>query len=242
MRVLVVDDEASLRMTLLANLELEGLDAAEASSGIQALAMLEREHFDLVLSDVQMPGMNGVDLFERVRAIRPGLPVVLMTAFAAEDLVRRAQEHGVYTVLAKPFDVDDAVATLRRASRLPIVVVLDDTANVADSTAAALEAQGIRARAAYDAESTLALIRSGEVDVCLVDLVLGDTDGARVVRDILSVDPTIRCIAISGHNVPDLLRGVVSAGAVACMRKPVAIPELMRTIASARSATRGRAA
>jgi DNA-binding NtrC family response regulator len=229
-------------MTLTANFELEGFEVAEASSAQQALEMLERDTFDLVLSDVQMPGMNGVDLYERIRALRPGLPVVLMTAFAAEDLLRRAQERGIYAVLPKPFAVEHALDTVRRAGRLPAVLVVDDAANVADSTAAALEAEGVRARAAYEAESALTLVRSGDVDVCVVDLVLGATDGAEVVHRILALDPTIRCIAISGHNVPDLLRRVVSAGAHTCMRKPVAIPDLVRTIAVVRSEDRGRAA
>src|SRR5271166_5091781 len=99
MRILLVDDEQSLLMTLAANLELDGLDVTTAESGQRALELFESEPFDLVLSDIRMPGMNGVDLFRRIRAQRPECPVVLMTAFALEGLVQEAIAEGVFTVL-----------------------------------------------------------------------------------------------------------------------------------------------
>src|SRR5512140_1747134 len=104
-RVLIVDDESSLLMTLAANLELEGFDVVEASTPQRALELVRSQHFDLVLSDIRMPGMSGVDLFHAIRATHPQMPVILMTAFALEAMVRDAIEHGVYTVLAKPFEI-----------------------------------------------------------------------------------------------------------------------------------------
>src|SRR5215471_5132373 len=99
MRILLVDDEQSLLLTLAANLELDGFDVTTAESGEHALKLFEREAFDLVLSDITMPGMSGIDLFRRVRSQRPECPVVLMTAFALEGMVRDAICEGVFTIL-----------------------------------------------------------------------------------------------------------------------------------------------
>ena len=69
--ILVVDDEESLRITLAANLELSGFEVVEAANGTQALEILENRAFDVVLSDIRMPGMNGVELFQK-RSSRRG--------------------------------------------------------------------------------------------------------------------------------------------------------------------------
>ncbi|HUS67503.1 MAG TPA: response regulator, partial [Kofleriaceae bacterium] len=76
--VLLVDDEEGLRTTLAANLELDGFDVVEAADGIEALAHARRRAFDLVVTDIRMPGMNGVDLFRAIRGLHPRVPVVLM--------------------------------------------------------------------------------------------------------------------------------------------------------------------
>src|SRR6185437_3367023 len=95
MRILIVDDERPILLTLAANLELDDFEVATAESGAAALELLARETFDLVLSDVRMPGMNGVELFRRIRQLRPDCPVVLMTGFAIEGLVYDAVAEGV---------------------------------------------------------------------------------------------------------------------------------------------------
>src|SRR5262245_20180328 len=144
-RILVVDDEHKLRMTIAANLELEGFEVVEAEHGEAALALVKTQHFDLVLSDVRMPGMNGVDLFRRVHELNPTLPVILMTAFALEGIVQEALREGAFTLLPKPFEIEHLVAALSSAMRGPVIVIVDDIKSVAESTAAALSSIGVRA-------------------------------------------------------------------------------------------------
>ena len=90
MRVLIVDDERSLLLTLVANLELEGFEVVAASDGARALELVREQRFDLLLTDVRMPGMNGVDLFRQIRRVCPQMPVILMTAYAVETLIDEA--------------------------------------------------------------------------------------------------------------------------------------------------------
>jgi DNA-binding NtrC family response regulator len=102
MRILVVEDEESLRITLAANLELEGYEVVEAQNGKEAIELLGQQKFDLVLSDIRMPKATGVDVLLYAKQHHPGLPVVLMTAYAMEDQVRKAVSEGVFAVLKKP--------------------------------------------------------------------------------------------------------------------------------------------
>jgi CheY-like chemotaxis protein len=236
-RVLVVDDEESMRVTLAANLELEGHEVVEAATGEEALRLARERPVDVVLADIRMPGLHGVELARHLRRERPGLPVVLMTAFAQENLVEDALAEGVFTVLHKPFDVAHLLRTLRRAALAPEVLVVDDSPDVAEATVEGLRLCGVRAQAVFDGDEALERMRTGKIDVCVVDLVMPGMTGAQVVERLRGSGQPVAFIAVSGHEVPEMMRQVAALGDVACMRKPISIRELAQTIAR----TRGRA-
>jgi CheY-like chemotaxis protein len=233
-RVLLVDDEGPLRVTLAANLELEGFEVIEAASGEEALDLAERKPFDLVLTDIRMPGMSGVDLFRALRKRDVKAPVVLMTAFALEGLIQEALGEGAFTILPKPFEVAHVVRTLSRAAREPLVLVVDDTASVTTSTVEALRATGIRCEPASSGEEALRLVGERDIDVCVVDMVLPTMSGSDVVEQLRREHPEVTLIAVSGHQVPEMIRKVLSLGADTFLNKPFAFPELIRAIAHAR--------
>jgi DNA-binding NtrC family response regulator len=235
-RVLVVDDEVSLRVTLAANLELEGFEVAEADGGEQALAILEKEKFDLVLSDIRMPHMTGVELLHVVRKRFPDLPVVLMTAFALEGLTKDAIGNGAFTIVPKPFEIASVVEALVRASRRPAVLVVDGTKEGSMATATLLQASGIRARAAFDAKSALQAVRDDAVDVCVLELSLCETSDPLMITRLHEADPGIVVIAVSGGAAPELLRRAAQQGAFAFVQRPFRTDEMLELIAKARLA------
>jgi DNA-binding NtrC family response regulator len=237
-RILLVDDEAGLRTTLAANLELEGYEVIEAGSAEEALQKVGGLRFDLVLTDIRMPGMNGVDFFRELRRRHVDAPVVLMTGFALEDLIADGLAEGAFTVLPKPFDVQHAVDTLARAAKRPLVLVVDDTESVATTTADALRACGLRAISVLDGEAALAAVARNDVDLCVVDMVLPGMSGAEVVEKLRSRNPPVSAIAISSHDVPEMIRQVSAAGAFQFVRKPFSMPDLIRLIAKARGVAR----
>lgn len=106
-RALVVDDDAGVRESAAALLEADGWEVAQAADGRQALAALERGRFDVVLTDVVMPDMDGYQLFQEVKRLRPGTPVALMTAFYydREHVIKRSRIEGLDAVIfKKPVD------------------------------------------------------------------------------------------------------------------------------------------
>ena len=104
-RALVVDDDRMLARTLGEILELKGWSVRVATSGAEAVNVAAREPFDVVLMDIKMPGMDGVDAFKAMKQSRPDIRVILMTAYTAEERIREAQRAGVMRVLPKPLDV-----------------------------------------------------------------------------------------------------------------------------------------
>lgn len=238
MRILVVDDEHSLLMTLAGNLELDGFDVTTAENGERALELFEAQSFDLVFSDVRMPGMNGVDLFRKIRAIRPECPVVLMTAFAVEGLVREAIAEGVFTVLPKPFEPDRVVVALTRAIKSPTVLVIDGEPPVGAATTEALRASGVRAELEQDEEHAVLAVQGGNVDVCVIDLGLRGVSATTIMNKLRAIEPSIIHIALAGHDVPALMRQAAAGGSFVCLRKPVDPAELVEVIARARGQLR----
>ncbi|MBD3847355.1 MULTISPECIES: sigma-54 dependent transcriptional regulator [Bosea] len=120
--ILVVDDEERLADVLAAALEDLGYRATAVTSAQAALAELEQAHFDLVLTDLRLPVMGGRALLREARSRWPGKPVVVLTAFATvRDAVELVKE-GAFDYIAKPFEMEDVAATIRRALRLAEVV------------------------------------------------------------------------------------------------------------------------
>jgi DNA-binding NtrC family response regulator len=233
-RVLVVEDEPSLLFTLVANLELEGFEVSCASNGEEALSVLREKPFDLVLTDIRMPGMSGVELYHGVRRLGLDVPVVLMTAYAVEGLVKDAILHGAFAVLPKPFDVAHLIDTVNTAARKPAVLVIDDEAPVADSTVHALDAAGVRARAVYGGVEALSALDGDGIDVCVVDMVMPGIAGPELCERIRRLDDAIALIAMSGQDVPGLFQKAAPHVYV-FVRKPVDMEKLVQLIAQARS-------
>lgn len=111
-RILVVDDDPGMVRTLQDVLRLHGWDVDGASSGAEAIEAIEARTYTAVLMDVRMPGMDGLTAFHRIHLRRPKTPVLLMTAFASEDVLDEAGRTGVMRVLPKPLPMERLLSLL----------------------------------------------------------------------------------------------------------------------------------
>ncbi len=117
-RVVVVDDEERMAAVVAAALERGGWECVVCGSGEAALAELERRDPDVIVTDWKMPGMDGVELLRQVKARRPRLPVILLTAYASVRAAVEAMREGAFDYVAKPFDNDELRAAVARALEL----------------------------------------------------------------------------------------------------------------------------
>ena len=113
--LLVVDDEPSMREFLEIMLTQDGYIVRSASSGEEGLELFKVSEPSLVLTDVRMPGMSGLDLIQRLKQINPTVPVIVITAFASAEDALRAVREGAYDYLSKPFQLDDLRIIIRNA-------------------------------------------------------------------------------------------------------------------------------
>ena len=114
--ILIVDDDRGQRNLLETFLRAQGYQTRTAASGEEALEILETGPFAMMISDVRMPGMSGIETLRRVRQKHPTLPVLLVTAFADIRSAVAAMRDGAVNYLAKPIDLDELIATVRLAT------------------------------------------------------------------------------------------------------------------------------
>jgi len=118
-KVWVIDDDRSIRWVLERALHKAEMDVTCFSDGVGVMEALGRDRPDVILSDIRMPGIDGLDLLSQVKARYPTLPVIIMTAHSDLDSAVSAFHGGAFEYLPKPFDLDEAVAQVRRACRHP---------------------------------------------------------------------------------------------------------------------------
>jgi two-component system response regulator AtoC len=114
-RILIADDDDALRESLELVLAAEGYEVVAARDGTQALALLDGQAVDVVLCDLRMPGIDGLELLPQLVRRLPGVPVLLMSAYGSADLAVEAMRRGAYDYLAKPFQPSEVLLTLKKA-------------------------------------------------------------------------------------------------------------------------------
>jgi len=116
-RVLLVDDEPSIRRALRTPLNEMGFSTTEASRGEEAIQLLQSQNFDIVLLDVNMPGIGGMKTLARLRSMAPRLPILMLTVVDGEEEKVAALESGADDYITKPFSIREVIARMRSAVR-----------------------------------------------------------------------------------------------------------------------------
>ncbi len=115
LKLLIVDDEENMRHMLKALVKRHGYDVATAQDGSSALDMISREHFDFILCDVKMPGIDGMMFLEKGSGLLKDSTVIMMSAYGTVDLALQAMQAGAYDFISKPFKSDEVLLTLKKA-------------------------------------------------------------------------------------------------------------------------------
>ncbi|UCG39530.1 MAG: sigma-54-dependent Fis family transcriptional regulator [bacterium] len=114
-RILIVDDEPGMRSLLTRVMEKEGYAAHSAPDGVQALESMGRTEWDLVIADIDMPGMDGLALLRKIHEEKPSLPVIMITAYATVESAVEAMKLGAYDYITKPFQMDELKIVVAKA-------------------------------------------------------------------------------------------------------------------------------
>jgi len=240
-RILVVDDDRMMAKTLGDILRVKGYAAEVAHSGPEALRALPRGRYDCVLSDVKMPGMNGVALYRAVRAQQPDLPVVLMTAYSDDALVREGLIEGVIGVLPKPLEIHRLLSFFETLRAERSIAIVDDDPQFCRTLGDILRARGFVVRQISDPHAAVEEL-VGDGQVVLLDMKLNSLSGLEVLREIKERHPALPVLLVTGYgqDMATEIGAALAEGAHACLYKPLEVEELLRTLAEIHKRELGR--
>ncbi len=228
MRILIVDDEKNLRFTLAEILQEEGYEVSSAATGEEALAMSQQHHYDVVLLDVRMPGIDGVEVFRELRRRHDMVRVILMSAFAIDDLKRAALDEGAIAFLEKPLDIQKVVALIGEVTETAILVVEPDETS-ASSVQKALREHHYRVTVVNTAHDALELVEQIYFDIILIDAALPVMNGLELYLAIKKITPRAVAVMVTGleEEFERIAQEAVRQTAYTILKKPLEIDPLL---------------
>ena len=231
LRILVVDDDYRMAKTLVDILKVKGYQAETAFSGFEGLQKIKDGNFDCLVTDIKMPGMNGVELNRAVQEIQPQLPIVLMTAYATNELVQDGLSEGAIGVLNKPLDINLVLSLFSSLADERSIVIVDDDPNFCRTLGDILRARGystVEVTCAADIDG--AIIQ--EAQMVMLDMKLGTASGLDILRNIRGKHSQLPVVLVTGYReeMASAIETALELSAFTCLYKPVQIEELFDII------------
>ena len=218
--------------TLQDILQTFGHDVEVANDGLKAIECVKARSYDIVLMDIRMPGLNGVEAFKEIKKIRPGTAVMMMTAYSVEGLIAEALEQGAYGVLHKPFDVRRVLEFIAKIEGSGLVLVVDDDDAFGETLMDVLKEKGYRVAIADNGEKALELVRANGFDVIFIDIRMPVMNGLEVYLAMKEIKPDVKAVMMTGfrREVGDLVDQAISGSAYMCLDKPIDLNVLLKVV------------
>ena len=206
-KILVVDDEAEVREYLKGVLAQKGYDVSEASGGGKALTKLNEENFDLLLLDLIMPGMDGLELLKVIRLSKKLLPVIILTAYGSDKRLKEAISLGVANFVGKGEGIAELINKIegsfnvssgKEKEKIDILLVEDEPA-VSEYFDEILKKEGYIVKAVVRGEEAISIVIKNKPRLILLDIMLPGIDGIETLRQIRKFDQKVIVIVVSAH-------------------------------------------
>ncbi|MFH0976475.1 MAG: response regulator [Spirochaetota bacterium] len=231
-RVLVVDDDQRMAKTIYDILMIKGYTAIVANSGEEAIEKVKADVPDSVLMDIKMSGINGIETLAVLKKLAPGLPVILMSAYATAEQVIEAKLYGAYTVLNKPINILGVLAFLSLLRKEKSILIVDDDPGFCRTMGGVLESKGYKVETENNPENVIADMDREYKLVVLLNIKLNTVDGTDVLRAIRSRYPSKPVILVTNcrEEMTDSIEKGFKIGAYTCLYKPFEIDYLVHCI------------
>lgn len=242
LRALVVDDEAALRVALARLLAARGFEVESAATGEEAVAMAEPGRFDLVILDVWMPGMNGIETLRKFRKIDAWVPVIVVSAMGTESTAAACLAAGATGFIPKPFTAEDiehlaGEADVGRSEQIAVsagerkgwrgrILVADDHEAYRVAIVRRLRLEGYDVDEVSSGVEVSLAAEETKYDALLLDIHMPGGDGLMAAEAVRLRDPILPIVFMTGEaSEAEMRQGLVTSTA-GCLRKPVDIQRL----------------
>ena len=233
--VLIVDDNVSLCRTLSFVLRRKGYATTISNDGPEAIERVRERSFDMILMDIKMPLINGVETYRKIKEIRPEATVLMMTAYSVEKLVKEALEEGAHGIVYKPLDIDKVVSIIEEAMKAghgALILVVDDDPETCTTLRDILIEKNYQVGIAHTGEEAITMAQQRAYDIIFIDMKLPTINGLETYLAIKEVNPEAIAIMMTAYRqeMDDLVKEALDSHAYACLYKPLDIEEMLRLI------------
>ena len=215
-KVLLVDDEVEFLESTKKVLSRRGMDIKTTQNGYHALKWLKLEKFDVVVLDIKMPGMEGEEVFYKIKQQWPDLPVIILTGFGTTQQAFRTSKEGIYDYLSKPCDPEILSCKIRNAcmknridkqknsskiaeSKIHLLIA-DDEEELLNSLSKVLSRRNMEVTTAINGSEALHLINEKQFEVAVIDIKMPGIDGIELLANMKKMCPVTEVIILTGHG------------------------------------------
>lgn len=234
-RLLIVDDNVDFAQNLADVLELKGYEISACYEGHRAIEMVKNTKFDLILMDISMPGMDGVETYKRIKEISSGTVTIMMTAYAVEDLVEEALASGAYDVFYKPLDISRLLITIEESLKEEkgrLILIVDDDKGVLHNLRDILQIKGHNVFIADSGQRAIELARNNQFRIVFIDVKMPLLNGLEIYKAIKEINPRVCAVMITGYRqeVKDMVEEALDSSAFTCLYKPLNMDDVLNVV------------
>jgi DNA-binding response OmpR family regulator len=231
-RILIVDDEPDTCANLSDILHDIGYQVDTAYDGFAALELVKKNAYDIALLDLRMPGMDGLELYRRIRQISAETVAIVVTAYASSDTAKTILSTGAWKIVPKPVNISNLLNHVSQALDIPLVLVVDDDRDLCDNLWELLHERGYRVCVAHDVPEAEQKLSEHKFDVVLIDMKLPTGNGQDLLFALRRMDSEARTILITGFigEMEMKVQRALESGANAVCYKPFDVDKLLSTV------------
>ncbi|MFH1293740.1 MAG: response regulator [Pseudomonadota bacterium] len=237
---LILDDDQAIRLSLEKLVKREFLRPLLAADAKTALEILSQEEIDIVILDINLPDMDGLEVLKKIKEKKPECQVIVITGQGTREIAIQSLRRGAIDYLEKPIEMEEFSAALGRAQEQMAeredlqyknrLLVIDDEEAIVEPMIIFLKRKGYEVAYALNGKEGLKIIENSKVDVLITDINMGDMDGIEVLKRAKRLCPDIEGIMVTGFRDQELAIKSLRAGAIDYMVKPFNLGELLFSV------------
>jgi len=238
-KILIIDDEQESCGLLSHYLKRRGFEVEIAFDGAEGLEKVKGNLPDLVLCDISMPGLNGMEVLKRIKEYNPRIIVIMLTGFGTLESAIECLKLGAYDHIAKPVELEKLLVLLKEALSMNSknlkkkILIVDDEPRLVESIAVRLKASGYEVLTAPDGVSGINKFKEEPPDLVILDIMMPGLSGLDVLKELKQLNSSLPVIMLTAYGTPQSAIEALHLGAYDHLSKPFNTATLLEMIKKA---------